>query len=391
MATKRDYYEVLEVPRTASFDDVRKSYRRLAMKYHPDKNAGNKEAEEKFKELSEAYEVLSDEGRRKQYDQFGFDGLKSAFGPGGFDFSRDFTRFSDLEDIFGGLFGGGGGGGLFEQIFGMAGGGRAQSGRGADLRYDLEITFEEAVFGCEKEIVLPTSESCGACHGTGAEPGAKKETCRRCAGRGVVVASSGFFRVQQECQACGGRGEIIKQHCRVCGGSGATKVRKNIQLKVPAGVDAGSRLRLSGKGEGSARGGQAGDLYVVLHVKAHDLFQRQDENLLVDAPVPLEIALLGGDIRVPTLDGYAKLRVEPGTENGKLFRLRGKGVKEPMGRGRGDLLVRTNIEMPAALSRDQKKKLRDFFEACEPSNYPKASGFRQKADEFVQRRTKSNS
>lgn len=394
MPTKRDYYEVLEVSRTASIEEIKKAYRRLAMKYHPDKNAGNKEAEEKFKELSEAYEVLSDENRRRQYDQFGFEGLKSSFGPGGFNFSRDFTHFSDLEDIFGGLFGGGGGGGLFEQIFGMAGGGgggRSRAGRGADLRYDLEITFEEAVFGCEKDITLPTSESCDACQGTGAEPGTKKESCRRCGGHGVVVTASGFFRVQQECPACGGRGETIAHHCRACGGSGMVKTRKAIQLKIPAGVDAGSRLRLSGKGEGGSRGGPAGDLYVVLHVKPHDLFQRQGEHLVVDAPVPLEAALLGGDIQVPTLEGYAKLRVAPGTENGKVFRLRGKGVSDLAGRVRGDLLVRVILEMPSSLSHGQKKKLREFFDSCEPSNYPQASDFHQRAEDFYRRRGRTDS
>lgn len=382
MATiKRDYYEVLEVSRTASIDEIKKAYRSLAMKYHPDKNAGNKEAEEKFKELSEAYEILSDDSRRRQYDQFGFEGLKSSFGPGGFDFSRDFTHFSDIEDIFGGLFGGSGGG-IFEQIFGMAGGGRQRSDHGADLRYDLEISFEEAVFGCEKEIIMPTSEPCGVCHGSGAEPGAKKETCRRCGGRGAVLASSGFFRVQQDCPACGGRGETISQHCRICGGSGRTKTRKTIPLKIPAGVDTGSRLRLSGKGEAAARNGQAGDLYVVLHVKPHAFFQREGAHLLVDAPVPLEIALLGGDLQVPTLEGFAKLRIAPGTENGKVFRMRGKGVVDVAGRSRGDLHVRVRIEMPTGLSHGLKKKLREFFEACEPSNYPQSSSFKQQAEDF---------
>ena len=395
MATKRDYYEVLEVSRAASSEEIKKAYRRLAIKYHPDKNQGNKQAEEKFKELAEAYEVLSDENRRSQYDQFGFEGLKSAFGPGGFNFNRDFSHFSDFEDILGSLFGGGGGGGIFEHFFNMSGrgGGRAGAARGADLRYDQEITFEEAMFGCEKEIVIPTSEACGACEGSGAEPGSKKETCRRCNGRGVVISEGGlggFFRVQQECSSCGGRGETVSRHCRVCGGSGMVKTRKSIQLKIPPGVDTGSRLRLSGKGEGGARGAPAGDLYVVLHVKPHDVFQRQGEHLIVDAPVSIDVAILGGDIQVPTLDGYAKLRVASGTEHGKVFRLRGKGVAEPMGRNRGDLLVRVLIEMPAALSSSQKKKLREFFELCGTSNYPRTTEFRKRAEDFVQRGKKNN-
>lgn len=384
MAAKRDYYEVLEVPRTASDAEIKKAYRKLAMKYHPDRNAGNKASEERFKEISEAYEILSDPDNRRQYDRFGIDGVKSRFGPNGFNFSRDFTHVSDLQDLFGGI---------FEQFFGggeerHAGG--ARSSRGSDLRYDLEIDFEEAALGVEHEIVLPVSEHCSACGGSGAEPGTKKETCKHCGGRGTVVTSSGFFRLQQECPVCSGRGEIIVRPCRSCGGTGAVKARRKIMLKIPPGVDTGSRLRLPGKGESGPRNGQPGDLYVVLHVRPHDIFQRQGDDIFCEMPVPLGTAMLGGEIEVPTLDGAARLAIEPGSENGRIYRLRGKGFPE-LGndRARGDLHVRIRIETPKGLSGSQKKKVKELFDTFSEGVFPNVNAFNRRAAEFLARLKKT--
>ncbi|MBU4201320.1 MAG: molecular chaperone DnaJ [Kiritimatiellae bacterium] len=393
MAGKRDYYDVLGVTRNTALEEIKKAYRKLALKHHPDRNAGNKEAEEKFKELSEAFEILSDPQKRQLYDQYGHAGLKSSFGPGGFDFSRDFTHMSDIQDLFGDLFGGGSGG-IFDDVFGRGSGrrgGSSRSARGADLRFDLEIEFEESVFGAERAITIPISEECSACAGSGAEAGHKKETCRHCGGHGVVVTSAGFFRVQQDCPSCGGRGEIVTHPCRPCGGTGMVKARKQLTLKIPAGVETGSRLRLAGKGEGGARGGGAGDLYVVLHVRPHHLFQREGNDLFCEVPISLEAAALGGEISVPTLDGWANIRIAPGTENGKLFRLRGKGVPDTGGYGHGDLHVRVVQEVPKNLSGQQKKKLKEFLDACDETNCPDLAQFRTKAAEFMEHRKPSGS
>ena len=391
MATKLDYYEVLNVSRNASGDEIKKTYRKLAIKHHPDHNAGNKDAEEKFKELSEAYEVLNDPQKRRQYDQFGHAGLKSSFGPGGFDFSRDFTHGADLHDIFGDLFGGTGG--MFEEFFGRAGGRRgsadgSQAVRGADLRFDLEIDFEASVFGQEREITLPVSEACPKCNGTGSEPGRHKETCRHCNGHGVVVTSNGFFHVQQDCPSCGGRGEIITHPCRACRGTGLVKNRKQLTLKIPPGVETGSRMRLAGRGEGGARGAPAGDLYVMLHVRPHSLFQRQGSDLFCEVPVSLDVALLGGEIQVPTIEGWVNLKLAPGTENGKLFRLRGKGVPGLGPENPGDLHVRVVVEVPKNLSGAQKRKLKEFMDNCAVDQYPARNQFKKHAEDFLERRNR---
>ena len=385
MSQKKDYYEVLGIARQASTDDIRKAYRRLAMQYHPDRNQGDKAAESKFKEISEAYEVLSDQDRRRLYDQYGHEGLRSAFGPGGFDFSRDFTHFSDLQDLFGSLFGEGGG--IFEDILG---GGRRSSRtgpqQGADLRFDLEIDFEEAVFGSHREIVLPVAEQCGACGGRGSEPGSSEEACRHCGGHGAVVSSSGFFQVRQTCPACGGSGRVITKPCQSCRGSGRQKTRRKLTLRIPAGVETGSRLRLAGRGEGGARGGPAGDLYVVLHVKAHDVFERDGNDLLCEVPVPVHIAALGGEIQVPTLDGYASLKIDAGMESGKLFRLRGRGAPSVDGRGKGDLIVRAVAEIPAHLGSRQKKALKEFADSCGTENYPASVRLKERTEAFLARK-----
>lgn len=388
MATKQDYYELLGVERSVSPDELKKAYRKMAMKYHPDRNAGNAEAEEKFKGVSEAYEVLSDPQKRRQYDQFGHDGLKSSFGPGGFDFGRDFTHGADLQDILGSLFGGGGG--LFDGFFG--GSGRRSSNRpggaqsGADLRFDLEIEFEEAAFGSERVVTLPVAQQCETCNGSGAASGSQRETCRQCNGQGSVISGNGFFQVRQTCPVCGGEGTIIRNPCRQCSGSGRVKTKKRITLKIPKGVETGSRLRISGKGEGGVRGGPAGDLYVVIHVKEHALFRRREDDLFCEIPVPYEMLVLGGVLQVPTTDGVAKLKLDAGTETGKVFRLRGKGMPSVDGYGRGDLHVQVVPEVPVKLNSKQKKLLDAFKDTLSDSNYPQGKRFRERVDAFLERR-----
>jgi len=379
--SKRDYYEVLGLAKAASTDEVKKAYRKMAMQYHPDKNSGNKQAEERFKEISEAYEVLSDADKRQRYDQFGHAGVKSSFGPGGFDFFRDFSHGADFQDVFGDLFGGS----IFEDVFSRGSGRRrsARAARGADLRFDLEISFEESVFGAEREITLPISQECGACRGSGCEPGHNRETCRRCGGQGVVISASGFFRVQQECPACGGRGEVITHPCRACRGTGMVKNRQRLAIKIPPGVETGSRLRLAGKGEGGAQNGPSGDLYVILHVRPHNVFQREGVDLFCEAPISFETAVLGGDTEVPTLEGWARLKIDPGTENGKILRLSGKGVYDLNTGERGDLHVRLTVEIPKSLSGAQKKKIKEYFADFNENNYPDGVQFRKRAEEFL--------
>jgi len=385
VATKKDYYELLGVGKSASSDEIRKAYRKLAMKHHPDKNRDDKEAETRFKEISEAYEVLSDPQKRRQYDQFGHNGLKSAFGPGGFDFARDFTHAADLQDILGSLFGDGGG--IFEDIFG---GGRRRSRtgpqRGGDLRFDIEVDLEEAAFGSEREVVLPLSAECGDCSGTGVAEGSRRETCRHCGGRGAVVSGGGFFQMRQTCPVCRGEGTLITKPCPACRGSGRVKTRKRLNLRIPKGVETGSRLRLTGKGEGGVRGGPPGDLYVILHVREHELFRRQGDDLFCEIPVPFESAVLGGEIQVPTIDGFARLKLGSGTENGKVFRLRAKGMPNVDGYARGDLHVRVVPEVPVKLSSSQKKMLKEMSESMSDGNYPERRRFLERAGKFFERR-----
>jgi molecular chaperone DnaJ len=388
MAAKRDYYEVLGVSRDADADAIKKAYRKLAIQYHPDKNPGNVEAEEQFKQITEAYEVLSDATKRKKYDQFGH----QAFGPGSGGFGgRGGFEGIDLEEAlrtFMGAFGGGGGGGsIFDDFFGGGGGGsRTASNRGADLRFDLEIDFEEAVFGSQRDLTFSVLEDCKECNGTGAEKGSKKEVCPQCKGTGQVVSSNGFFHVRQTCSMCRGAGEMVRNPCRACRGTGRAKARRTISVKIPAGVETGSRLRVSGKGESGSRGGVAGDLYVVLHVKEHSLFQRRDEDIFVQMPVPYPVATLGGEIEVPTLHGFAKLKIPAGTESGKVFRLRGKGLTG-MGRfDNGDQHVIVSVETPERLSGKQKKALEEYARLLDESNHPRSKAIRREAEEFFRRR-----
>jgi molecular chaperone DnaJ len=368
---KRDYYEVLGVERTVEIDEIKKAYRRLAIKYHPDKNPGDKAAEEKFKELGEAYEALIDPQKRAAYDQYGhaaFDPRMRAGRGGG---------FHDPADIFREVFGGGGS--IFDELFG---GGRhdpTQPQRGSDLRYDMEITFEEAANGCEREITVSKLEKCEVCHGTGAESGSKSKTCPTCGGRGQVISSRGIFSIAQTCPRCEGAGRVIEKPCGNCQGSGRREHSSKITIRIPPGVDNGSRLRSSGNGEAGLRGGPSGDLYVVLHVKPHEIFQREGDDLLCEVPISFVQATLGSEVEVPTLSGKAQIKVPAGTQPGTTFRLKGKGVKNVQGFGAGDLHVRVTVEVPSHLNSAQKAKLQEFAASCDERVTPMTKSFFEKA------------
>jgi molecular chaperone DnaJ len=370
---KRDYYEVLGVNRDAGEDDIKKAYRKLAVKFHPDKNPGDKHAEEKFKELGEAYEALSDPQKRAAYDQYGHNAfdprMRAGRGGGG--------GFHDPFDIFREVFGGGGS--IFDEFFGGGRGDPTQPQRGNDLRYDLEISFEEAALGTEKEISVTKPERCDVCEGSGSEPGSKTRTCSTCNGRGQVITSRGIFSIAQTCPQCHGAGKVIEKPCKECRGVGRKDRASKIKLKIPAGVDAGARLRSSGNGEAGLRGGPAGDLYVVLHLKAHEIFQRDGDDLLCEVPVSFVQAALGAEIQVPTLGEKATIKVPAGTQPGTMFRLRGKGVKNVQGYGHGDLHVRITVEVPTHLTSAQKAKLEDFAESCDESVNPISKSFFEKA------------
>jgi molecular chaperone DnaJ len=378
MATirKRDYYEVLGIVRGTSEEEIKRAYRKLAVKFHPDKNPDNPHAEEKFKELGEAYDVLMDADKRAAYDRFGH----AAFEQGG----AFRGGFHDPFDIFREVFGGGGGigGGIFETFFsGMAGQGEDRQ-RGADLRYDMQITLEEAAFGAEKEIEVRKLDVCGKCGGNGAESGSRSVNCPVCGGRGQVISSRGFFQISQTCPRCRGVGHIVEKPCRECDGEGRLEEASRVKLKIPAGIADGSRLRSPRNGEAGIRGGPQGDLYVVVHIQEHKIFQRDEDNLYCEVPIPFSLATLGGEVPVPTLEGKASLKIPAGTQSGQMFKLRDKGVVHVNGRERGDLLVRVMVEVPTRLNAEQRTKLQEFAESCGEENTPLRKSFFERAKEF---------
>ena len=363
--SKRDYYEVLGVDKGAGEREIKKAYKKLAMKYHPDRTQGDKALEEKFKEIQEAYEVLTDTQKRAAYDQYGHAGVDPNRGGAGFGGGADFG------DIFGDVFG---------DIFGGGRGRQSRARQGADLRYNLEMTLEEAVRGKEVEIRVPTLVACEPCNGSGAKKGSSPKTCPTCHGNGQVQMRQGFFAVQQTCPTCSGRGKIISDPCNECHGQGRTEKTKTLSVKIPAGVDTGDRIRLSGEGEAGESGAPAGDLYVQVHVREHDIFTRDGNNLYCEVPLSFTTAALGGELQVPTLDGKVKLKISPETQTGRMFRLRGKGVKSVRSGAIGDLLCKVVVETPVNLSSKQKDLLRELEESMgkgsdAAKHRPKEQGF----------------
>ncbi|MGB5326480.1 MAG: molecular chaperone DnaJ [Pseudomonadales bacterium] len=366
--SKRDYYDVLGVNSTAEASEIKKAYRRIAMKFHPDRNPDDPKADEKFKEATEAYEVLSDTKKRSAYDQYGHAGVDPQMhGGGGGGFGG--ANFSDIfGDVFGDIFGGGGGGAR----------GRAGPQRGADLRYNLELSLEQAVHGDTLKIKVPTLVACSTCDGSGAKKGSSPATCGTCNGQGQVRMTQGFFSVQQTCPNCRGTGSVIKDPCGSCRGQGRVEQTKTLSVKVPPGVDTGDRIRLTGEGEAGPDGGGAGDLYVQVHVREHAIFERDGKNLYCDVPISFADAVLGGELEVPTLDGRVKLKIPPETQTGKMFRLRAKGVTPVRGGAAGDLICRVVIETPVNLNREQKelvRQLQNSFDDADGGHAPRKSSW----------------
>lgn len=375
-AEKRDYYEVLGVDKSASEDEIKRAYKKMARKYHPDLNPDNKEAEEKFKEVNEAYEVLSDSDKKARYDQFGFAGVDpnygagaggGAYGAGGFD-------FGDLGDIFGSFFGGGFGGGQRRSPNAPQ--------RGESIRASVSIDFTEAAFGCEKEVTLERSEQCATCGGNGCAPGTTPEICPDCRGSGTVQTRRqtpmGVFASTSPCRKCGGTGRIIHQPCPDCRGSGAVRKRRTIKISIPAGIDHGQTISLRGQGNAGKNGGPAGDLLITVMVRPHELFRRDGTDVFCEAPITFTQAVLGAELEIPTIDGKVKYSIPEGTQTGTVFRLKGKGIPVLNGRGRGDQYVTVTIETPRNLNREQKDALRKFSEALGEGNYEKHKGFFKK-------------
>ena len=377
---QEDYYDLLGVSKDASDSELKKAYRKMAVKYHPDKNQGNAEAEEMFKKVSEAYEILKDSEKRAAYDRFGHAAFQGAGagsrGPSGGGFHDPFDIF---REVFGGS-GGGGGGGIFDDFFG-GGGSASSSNRGSDLRYDLEITLEEASKGVEKEIKYRKLTECEKCNGDGCEPGTKRRTVILVVVADMFPAQAIYFIPPGLSKLCGA-GVIAENPCKSCNGEGRVHETTSVKVKIPAGVDTGSKLRSQGKGEAGINGGPSGDLYVVIHVKEHEIFERSGHDLYCEIPIKFTLAALGGTIEVPTLQGKGSLKIPAGTQSGTVFRLRGTGVPHLRGGGRGDQMVRVNIEVPKKLNNDQRKKLEDFAEACGDAGNPLEEGFLNKAKKF---------
>jgi len=364
-----DYYEILGVSRTASADEIKKSYRKLAMKYHPDRNEGNKEAEEKFKSAAEAYEILGDSEKRQIFDQYGIDGLKNT----------GYRGPSSAEDIFSSF------GDIFEDLFGFGGGRSAQRRRngpvqGSDLRYDLTISFLEAVHGTDKEIEITKPDTCWTCEGTGLRPGYQAQTCSTCKGQGQVMRSQGFFRLSTSCPQCHGTGEIITDPCQDCNGNGLVNRKKKVSLKIPAGVDSGARMRLQGEGQGGRKGGPAGDLYVIIHVDSHEFFERDGEDIYCRLPISMVQATLGAKIDIPTVHGTKTITIKKGTQTGDNLKLKSEGVPSLRGHGRGDMIIVYKVNTPTNLSKKQEELLLEFAEIGGDSSdtEEKEEGFFQK-------------
>ncbi len=346
MTTKRDYYEILGVSHNADDNEIKASYRKLALKYHPDRNPGDKEAEEKFKEAAEAYEVLRDPEKRNIYDQYGHEGLQGT----------GFSGFGGFEDIFSSF------GDIFDEFFGFGGRRRSRTGarRGADLRYDLAVSFMDAAFGVETEIEIEKLENCPTCEATGCEPGTSPEHCRYCGGSGQISRSQGFFSIRTTCSHCRGQGRMIPHPCKECHGIGRVERKKKVSVKMPAGVDTGSRLRLTGEGESGIRGGPPGDLYIYVSVRPHEFFKRNNSDVICQIPISFVQAALGDEIDVPTLNGQKKLRIPKGTQPGDVFRFRGEGIPSLRGYGRGDQIIQVMVKTPTGLSKKQEKLLQEF-------------------------------
>jgi molecular chaperone DnaJ len=369
---KRDYYEVLGVNRDADEEAIKKAYRRLAMKHHPDRNPDNPKAEEQFKEAKEAYEVLTDENKRAAYDRYGHAGIDPRAGMAG----AGGAGFSSFADAFGDIFG---------DIFNQARGGRSSVYRGADLRYNLEVPLEHAARGTETRIRIPTHEDCETCKGTGAKPGTQPRTCSTCEGQGQVRMQQGFFSIQQTCPKCHGTGKIIAEPCPTCHGAARVKKQKTLSVRIPAGVDDGDRIRLSAEGEPGVNGGPAGDLYVQIQVKPHPVFRRDHDDLHCEMPVSFATAALGGDIEIPTLDGVAKIKVPSETQSGRVFRLRGKGIRGVRSREHGDLLCHVVVETPVSLTDRQRELLREFEAITQMDrdrHSPRSKSWMEKVREF---------
>lgn len=386
MAEKRDYYELLGVARNASIDDIKKSYRKLALKYHPDRNPGDKSSEEKFKEVAEAYEVLSDPQKKSAYDQFGHAGVGAGAGTAGFGGGGFGVDLEEALRMFMGEFGRGSGnsvfGDFFEESAGWQGGGRRHKVRGNDLRYDMEITLEEAAFGTKKEIQAVINETCKACNGEG---GIGRSACSNCNGSGMAYSRQGIFTISRTCSKCHGTGAVVKTHCKTCRGAGTLPENKRISVKVPDGVETGSRLRITSAGDPGPKGGEPGDLYIIIHVKEHPLFKREGDDLLCEMPVSFITAATGDDVEVPTLDGRIKLRIPPGTQSGKIFKVKGKGMPDIHGYGRGDLYIRITAEVPAHLGTEERRLLEKLAETAKEQSFPMTHVFNEKVKKLFEK------
>ena len=373
--SKRDYYEVLGVERGASADVIKSAYRKLALQYHPDRNPDDHKAEEKFKEAAEAYAVLNDPAKRQMYDRHGHQGMAGMGGPGGF----NPADFQDFADVFGDFFGFGD---LFGGAAGRGGRGRGRARRGSDLQYELEIDFEDAVFGMQTEIQYPRTESCASCQGSGAKPGSRPRSCQTCGGRGQVYFQRGFFSVAQPCSACRGEGRVVDDPCEDCHGQGSKRANRRLKVNIPPGVDSGVRLRLSNEGEAGAGGGPAGDLYVLIRVREHEVFHREDNDLHCEIPINVAQAALGDELQAPSLEGNQSLKLNPGVQSGSRFRIKGKGVPDVNSGRRGDLIVHIKVMTPEKLTKEQRKHFEALRELLPSDHKPSEKGFLERFKEF---------